>query len=124
MEDPIMNRFEKIFRDQREWSEQTFGSYEERRENGALAGLLTHLREEAIETQWETDPTKQIEEVADIFIIAMEVAGVVGLSMEELEIVIQAKQLKNRSRVWPKKEDQDPSKPVNHDRRFDQERTL
>jgi predicted house-cleaning noncanonical NTP pyrophosphatase (MazG superfamily) len=119
-----MNRFDRIFRDQKMWSEQTFGSYEERRENGALAGLLTHLREEAIETQWEEDPSKQIEEVADIFIIAMEIAGVVGLSQGELEILISAKQLKNRNRIWPSKDEQDPSKPINHDRRFDQERTL
>ena len=119
-----MNRFDKIFRDQKKWSEQTFGTYAQRREDGALAGLLTHLREEAIETQWEEDPSKQIEEVADIFIIAMEIAGVIGLLPEELEIVIAAKQMKNRSRIWPKKEDQDPSRPINHDRRFDQERTL
>lgn len=119
-----MNRFDIIFREQRRWSEETFGSYVGRREKGALAGLLTHLREEAIEAQWEKDPTKQIEEIADIFIIAMEIAGVVGLSQEELEVAIQAKQLKNRRRVWPDKDKQDPSKPINHDRGFDQERTL
>ena len=106
----------RLFQLQKQWSEKTFGKYEDRFEIGGDVGLLKHLIEEANEVLDETKPEKIPEELADITIILMELWMIHGLKFEDMINLVRAKQIKNEHRVWPSIVDQDPSNPVNHDR--------
>lgn len=107
---------EKLFSDQRQWSQDTFGFYADRKEKMGHIGLIRHLREETLEVEYETDPTKVPEELADLTIILMELWMLYGLDCGDMLACVAAKQVKNRQRKWPSRKDQDPSQPINHDK--------
>lgn len=103
---------ENLWEAQAEWSRTTFPNAQ-----GTAEGALRHLAEEVQEAL--ANPGNH-EEHGDIAILAMEAARKDGMSFEEWVKAIFLKQLKNRSREWPKS-DGDGSEPINHDRSRDGE---
>lgn len=87
--------------DQREWSEATFGTPQQR---GPI-GPLKHLGKEVGEVLaaiCDGKPEAEIlEEFADCFILAIDSAQRAGFGYNEVCRAIAAKQSKNRQRTWP-----------------------
>src|SRR5690606_32514882 len=76
-------------RSHREWSESTLGP------GGRTEGILAHIRKELDEIA--ADP-RDIEEWADVIILAIDGAWRSGASAEDLAEALAAKQAKNRAR--------------------------
>lgn len=86
---------------QREWSEKTFGTPAERGPIGPLRHLGKEVGE-AIEAIVDLKPEDDVrEEMADIFILAMDSAQRAGFGYHEIMRAIDKKQEKNRARTWP-----------------------
>src|SRR5215218_7071304 len=89
-----------IQREVNEWGDETFP-------DATTASCSRHLVEEAKELRWLAinqavnvfpfDADAIGEEIADVMMLAMQVAGRLGLQVDEL---IEAKMQKNRTRSW------------------------
>lgn len=88
---------------QKRWSEKTFG--EGRRTNGITA----HIRKELDEIEAAPD---DIVEVADVIILAIDLAWRQGYTAETLIQALRLKQSINMVRTWPKPSSEDA--PVEH----------
>lgn len=86
-----MNFVEHV-RQQREFSERTFGP------GNRTKGVLDHIRKEIREL--EAEPY-DLEEWIDIIILAIDGAWRSGYTPEEIAGKLAAKQIKNESRKWP-----------------------
>ncbi len=91
--------------DQRQWSEATFGSDDER----GPVGALRHLRREAKEA---IDNPHDAEEYADCFLLIVDAARRAGFSIGELLHAAQLKLEINKGREWP--EPGEDGQPVEH----------
>jgi len=114
------------------WSRKTFGPIA----NRDISGVLEHLRKELDEvkeasdilTELQAEPPGSftgtvernrakgdfVEEVADVLILGMELANVMGITPTHLCSTLTNKQFKNEERKWPSIEDQEPGKPIEH----------
>lgn len=90
--------------DQAAWSQETFGSDDER---GPLDALL-HLEKEAREA---AAAPNDHEEYADCFLLILDAARRSGISPIDLVRCAQKKMAKNRCRTWPQPID---GMPVEH----------
>lgn len=79
-------------RRQREWSERTFGP------GTRLLGVLDHIRKELKEIE---EAPEDIEEWADVIILAFDGAWRAGWEPQQIIDAIKAKQAKNEARTWP-----------------------
>jgi hypothetical protein len=77
---------------QRRWSAQTFGP------GLRTEGVIAHIRKELAEV--EREPT-DIEEWADVLILAFDGAMRAGASAQQVIDTVMAKQAKNEAREWP-----------------------
>jgi len=77
---------------QRKWSEKTFGP------GNRTKGVIDHIRKELLEI--EENPL-DIEEWADVIILAFDGAWRAGWEPQEIIYAIEAKQAKNETRKWP-----------------------
>lgn len=107
--------FVTFAKEQKEWSETTFGTKERR---GPI-GPLKHLEKEAKEAYEEKDVIKQQEEIADCLFLVLDAAWRAGMSISHLTIAAFKKLEKNKNRVWPKPDTTNPDQPVEHNRSSD-----
>lgn len=103
-----MNLYDYIQRHQ-QWSHDTFGPVSHRGPEGSIK----HLRKEVEELA--ADPT-DVSEVADVMILAIDIAYRAGITPEELITGLQDKQDTNIARKWPHWRKADPNEPVEHER--------
>lgn len=97
-------------RNQREWSEKTFGP------GKRTAGVCDHIRKELLEI--EADPDDALEWL-DVAILALDGAWRAGLSPEQIIGGIVGKQAKNERRTWPDWRTAPADKAIEHDRSKD-----
>lgn len=93
------------------WSQETFGTDQER---GPL-GALKHLEKEAVEAQVETtskDHTRLRGEIADCLFLTFDAARRSGMDYDDLFDEVEAKFAKNKKRVWQKPSS--PDQPIEH----------
>lgn len=90
---------------QRAFSLKTFGPGER------LAGVLDHIRKELGEI--ERDPG-DVEEWADILLLAIDGAHRQGHTPEQIAAAINRKQNINETRTWPDWRTADPGKAIEH----------
>jgi hypothetical protein len=93
---------------QAEWSSRTFGH------SPRTKGIIAHIRKELKEI--EAVPN-DVEEWADVVILALDGAWRAGHSPDEICSALIAKQAKNFTRVYPMPASDDH--PSEHDRSFD-----
>lgn len=115
-----------------EWSRSTFGPIEDR----TIDGVIEHLRKELDEVKEAGDKLARLkqgppgsvsgaialsnaygeysEEVADIIILALELANVLDVGATQLAATLVYKQDKNKEREWPSLDEQEPGKPIEH----------
>lgn len=97
--------FAAHLRNQREWSERTFGP------GARTAGVIDHIRKELREI--EADPL-DVAEWIDVVILALDGAWRAGYSPDQIIGAIRAKQAKNEARAWPDWRTADPDKAIEH----------
>ena len=97
-----------LARDQREWSEATFGSDQER---GPL-GALKHLERESREAQQAVGTPEIRMELADCFLLLIDASRRAGVDLEDLIAAARAKHEVNRMRSWMKPVDDEPVEHV------------
>lgn len=97
--------FAAHLRNQREWSERTFGP------GARTAGVIDHIRKELREI--EADPL-DVAEWIDVVILALDGAWRAGYSPDQIIGAIRAKQSKNEARAWPDWRTADPDKAIEH----------
>ena len=90
---------------QREWSRATFGPHPR------IAGVLDHIRKELAEI--EAEPY-DVEEWADLIILAFDGAWRAGHEPHTTLAAVSAKQVKNEGRTWPDWRTADPTKAIEH----------
>lgn len=90
---------------QREFSLRTFGP------GPRTQGVLDHIRKELAEI--EANPT-DVEEWADLLLLALDGAWRVGHEPEAITAAIEAKQTKNEGRTWPDWRTADPDKAIEY----------
>lgn len=90
---------------QRSFSHKTFGPGQR------LQGALDHLRKELVEVQ---ENPQDVEEWADVIILACDGAMRAGIEPQELIDTVIAKQGKNEEREWPDWRTQAPDKAIEH----------
>lgn len=90
---------------QRAFSERTFGP------GIRTAGVCDHIRKELREI--EADPT-DLEEWADVILLALDGAWRMGASPEQIASAIEAKLTKNENRKWPDWRTVEPGKAIEH----------
>lgn len=95
--------FVAIIRRQKEWSGDTFG------DGQRTAGILAHIRKELAEIEAAPD---DVEEWADLIILALDGAWRRGHSPRDVVHAVISKQEKNRARQWPKDPPED--KAIEH----------
>lgn len=100
-----MNLITHLIR-QIDWSLRTFGP------GTRTTGVIDHIRKELIEVE-ESGGT-DLEEWADVIILACDGAWRSGHTAEEIAKAIVAKQKKNEGRQWPDWRTQDPNKATEH----------
>ena len=108
-------RLDHLFVQQARWSENAFGPYDGRiRSNGpaAVHGVLKHLKKECDELIQCRKMEDMPLEVADIFILAIEVANMLKLDAEQVCSLVRAKQIINSYRSWNK--NVAPGEPIEH----------
>jgi len=127
--------FHNIYEKHCLWSKKTFGPTE----NRSIDGVIEHIRKELDEvqeaakelTENQSSPvgsfsgaverqklTSQFTlEVADIIILAMELAHVMGVGASHMCAMLTKKQDVNSMREWPDIDDQEPGKPIEHVRK-------
>ena len=101
-----MNFAEMIYR-QRAFSERTFGP------GKRTLGVVTHIRRELHEVLANPD---DVQEWADVIILAIDGAWRMGFSPEEIVQAISEKQTINEGRKWPDWRTADPLMPIEHER--------
>lgn len=89
----VLSRFQLLQDELVEWSDATFGS------GDRLVPILKHLQSEIGEL---VDTPMDRMEYADCFILLIEAAGKVGLSMDDLVDAAYEKHEINKNRVWGK----------------------
>lgn len=92
-------------RDQREWSDATFGP------GPRLLGVIDHIRLELAEVQ--ADPT-DASEWADLLILVIDGATRQGITAHELIRAYRDKMEVNRLREWPDWRGRSEDKPIEH----------
>lgn len=90
---------------QREFSLRTFGP------GRRTKGVLDHIRKELAEI--EADPT-DVEEWADLLLLALDGAWRAGHEPEAIAAALEAKQTKNEGRTWPDWRTAEPDKAIEH----------
>lgn len=93
---------------QRDWSTLTFGP------GDRTAGVIDHIRKELDEI--EAAPY-DIEEWADLIILALDGAWRADHDPQAILDAVQAKQAKNESRQWPDWRTAEPGKAIEHIRK-------
>lgn len=124
--------FYNIYERHCRWSKKAFGPTENRSIDGVIEHLRLELDEvkeaaEALEKAHREAPGSRLAamerqrisseftfEVADIIILAMEMAHVMRVPVTQLCALLTKKQDMNESRKWPAIEDQEPGKPIEH----------
>lgn len=97
---------------QRAWSRETFGPSDVRNH----VGVLDHLRKELVEVE---DAPDDVEEWADVVILAFDGAWRAGHEPADILAAIKAKQAKNEGRTWPDWRVADPNRAIEHVRELD-----
>jgi ParB family chromosome partitioning protein len=98
-------KVERFWREHAAWSQETFGTDQER---GPI-GPLKHLAKEAVEAQADiTDRS----EFADCLILTFDAARRAGMTLDDLINAANAKLEKNRNRVWAKPTNSE--EPIEH----------
>lgn len=92
-------------RDQKEFSEKTFGPYQK------TSGIIDHIRKELVEI--ERDPC-DLSEWIDVVILALDGAWRAGYSPEEIAAGLEEKHRINKARKWPDWHTADPDKAIEH----------
>lgn len=102
--------FIDLITDQAKWSQETFGSDDERGPTGALR----HLAKEAAEAESAVggDQAKLLEELADCFLLLLDAMRRSKFKLWDLLRASHAKMAVNKSRRWPKPVD--AVTPVEH----------
>lgn len=95
------------------FSFKTFGPPNKKRPGGQTpaAGVIDHLKQELIEV--EAKP-HDLDEWADVAILAFDGALRMGYSPEQIVAAISIKQRKNELRKWPDWRTATPGKAINH----------
>ena len=88
---------------QMEWSRKTFG------EGERTKGITNHIRKELLEIEAEPG---EVEEWVDVMILALDGAWRAGYTPDEIIWALEAKQEKNRLRIFPMPVSQD--EPLEH----------
>ncbi len=101
----FMGDWEAHLERQKAWSLATFGP------EPRLSGVIDHLRRELIEL--EAEPL-DLEEWADVILLAMDGAWRAGHAPAEVVAAVKAKQAKNEGRTWPDWRTADPDKAIEH----------
>lgn len=97
--------------DQSKWSQETFGSDQER----GPVGALKHLEKEAREAYEAAQNAGNLgEELADCFLLLLDAMRRSGLKLEGLVDLAKQKMVRNKLRKWPKPTDK--FTPVEHER--------
>lgn len=99
--------FETHLARQADWSGKTFGP------GARTEGVIDHIRSELDEIA--AAPT-DLSEWIDVAILALDGAWRSGATPQQIIAALQAKQLKNESRVWPDWRTVEPGKRIEHDR--------
>lgn len=94
--------------DQSKWSQETFGTDEERGPMGALK----HLEKEARECQEAVGTEHLREELADCLLLLLDASRRAGIKARQLVDAAQAKMEKNKARTWPKPTSDEPVEHV------------
>lgn len=105
---------ELLFNHQKLWSEKAFGPYDGRRNKDGRIGVAKHLAKEAMEVVCDEengDAASAIGEVADVFILAIELAHLYGLSPSQIYHLVRSKQVVNSHRRWGEAK---PGEPIEH----------
>lgn len=97
-----MNLFSFLNR-QRRWSSNTFG------DTPRTEAVLRHIEKEIAEVRAAPN---DLEEWCDIVILALDGAWRAGHNASEICRALEAKQAKNRTRAYPKTDDNQPSEHV------------
>jgi hypothetical protein len=97
-------------RDQREWSEATFGP------GPRLLGVLNHIRLELAEV--ENDPA-DASEWADLLILVIDGATRQGITAQQLIYAYRDKMRANYARDWPDWRGRSEDEPIEHIRTSD-----
>lgn len=92
---------------QRAFSERTFGP------GSRLKGVIDHIRKELVEIE---DQPQDIEEWADLLLLALDGAWRQGHTPEAICAAVEAKQTKNEGRKWPDWRTAPADKAIEHDR--------
>lgn len=112
--DAGLERVQRFWDAQSEWSQDTFGSDAVRGPTGALR----HLALEAAEA--EVAP-EAVEEFADCLILLLDAARRAGHTLPTLMTAAEAKAEKNQTRIWPTPPAVDDGRPIEHVRLEDEE---
>ena len=111
--------FRSFYYKQQEFSETTFGPGD--RTNGVIA----HIRSELVEVEEQYDlllvsrykskiKLKIASEIADIIILAIDLAWRLGLRSSDIESALTRKLLKNKNRQWPDWRTMSKDEPIEH----------
>lgn len=92
------------------WSQQTFGSSEDR----SSLGPLRHLLKEVEEAIAETDHAKRLVEYVDCLHLIFDAADRDGFSLDSLLTACEEKLKVNMNRVWPKPDVSNSEAPIEH----------
>jgi hypothetical protein len=92
-------------RRQREFSERTFGP------GARTKGVLDHIRKELKEIE---DAPADLDEWADVVILALDGAWRAGHEPHEIIAAIKAKQARNEAREWPDWRTAFPDQAIEH----------
>ena len=90
---------------QAEWSEKTFGP------GGSTLGVLDHIKKEIKEIE---QAPFNLEEWADVLILAFDACWRAGHSPEDTIAMLIFKDRKNKARKWPDWRYQEPGKAIEH----------
>jgi len=97
--------FEDHLKKQYEWSEKTFGP------GFKTYSILDHLEKELKEIK--ADPV-DLTEWIDVIILASDGAMRAGYTPAEVIAALVAKMEVNRNRLWPRWQESDPNKAIEH----------
>ncbi len=92
-------------RRQKEWSLKTFG------DGFRLDGVIDHIKKELIEIK---DCPQDVEEWADLIILALDGAWRSGATPEAIAAAIEMKQKKNEGRDWPDHRNYSKDEAIQH----------
>ena len=93
------------------WSQETFGSSEDR----SSLGPLKHLAKEVEEALIEPDKAKRLVEYADCLHLIFDAADRDGFSLGDVLTACEEKLKLNMARVWPKPGKDNSSEPIEHE---------